>query len=399
MRRALIMTGLVLSLAALCLAQQVVVREPNGTEHWKKGEYKEIKWGCVNCTGTAEIHLVRLRGKSVPGTTTTTRTVPATPVGTDYQTLGVIKASISINPGTQFYSHNWRVGDYIGGSAPVGDGYKILVKIVMANGTVSDVGDSGFVIGAPPTIDTLAINDGLTVTNQRRVTLNYTFSGFPSPGSYRVRCLPTPGTIGPWTPLAAGAWPTYDLPQQPGDYTIELWLANDMGSSPSSKTDTIRYEIAAPPPAIQDYTVTAASIVCRGIPEMNPAWYSCRCTSYSVIKPPATDCSCTSTGSVIVKTTAQGPLGTKVEYEFFGGRPLNSGWSFVSLSYSTAGCKAEDGAGSAILVMPQAGSRDILFKVRLWVEGVSVMPYTCEFRINSLVIRGPVGRPVSEAFR
>lgn len=395
MRRGLFLSAWMLSFAVLSFAQQVVVREPNGTEHWKKGDIHEIKWGCVQCTGTAELHLVRVATRK---TLTTTTKIAPTAIGGDYQEIGVIKASIPINPGTQFYSYSWRVGDYYGGSAPAGDGYKILVKVVMANATATDVSDTGFVIGVAPAIDTFAINDGLTVTNQRRVTLNYSFSGFPVPGSYRVKCTPSPGTLGAWTTLAAGTWPVYDLPQQPGDYTIELWLANDMGSSPS-KTDTIRYEITAPPPAVQDYTVTAASIVCRGIPEMNSAWYSCRCTSYSVIKPPATDCSCTSTGSVIVKTTAQGPLGTKVEYEFFGGRPLNSGWSFVSLNYSTAGCKADDGAGSAILVMPQAGSRDILFKVRLWVEGVSVMPYTCELRINSLVIRGPAGRPVSEAFR
>jgi hypothetical protein len=88
-----------------------------------------------------------------------------------------------------------------------------------------------------------------------------------------------------------------------------------------------------------------------------------------------------------------------VEYEFFGGRTLNPGWSFVSLSYSDIACK--DYAGSAVLVMPQPGGQNILFKVRLWTE-----PFTtalkipvCEFRINSLVIRGPADRPVSEAFK
>jgi hypothetical protein len=381
-------------LAALLAAQQTVVQSPNGTEHWKKGDIHEIKWGCTQCTGTAELHLVRVpQTTSLAGKTATRAESP-----TLYQTLGVIKASIPINPSTLFYSYNWRVGDYIGGTATVGSGYKVLVKIVTPSTTVSDISDTAFVIGAPPTIDTFAINDGLTVTDQRRVTLNYTFSGFPVPGSYRVRCTPRPGTLGMWTPMPTGSYPNYELPQEPGDYTIELWLANDIGNGPS-KTDTIRYEIPVAAPTMHDYTVSAASIACKGFADLNPAWYSCRCTSYSVFKPSSNDCSCTSTGSVIVKTTAQGALGTKVEYEFFGGRQLNPGWSFVSLSYSTAGCKAEDGAGSKILVMPQVGSRDILFKIRLWVEGVSIMPYTCEFRINNLVIRGPAGRPVSEAFR
>lgn len=398
MKHALILTVSILFLAVLSFAQAVVVREPNLTEHWKKGEYREIKWGCTNCTGTAELHLVRVSARRAM--TTTAGTIQATPTRSDYQTLGVIKASLPITPSTLFYSHNWRVGDYIGGTAPVGDGYKILVKVVTANGTVSDISDSGFVIGAPPTIDMFAINDGLAVTNQRRVTLNYTFSGFPAPGSYRVKCTPSPGTLGAWTPLAAGAWPTYDLPQQPGDYLIEFWLANDMGPSPS-KTDTIRFEIPVATPTTKDYTITAASIACKGFPDMNPAWYSCNCTSYSLIKPPTSDCSCTSAGAVIVKTSGAPMVGTKVEYEFFGGRTLNPGWSFVSISYSEAGCKEPDCPtckGSSVLVMPQVGSQNILFKVRLWTTGASI-PYTCEFRINSLVIRGPADRPVSEAFR
>jgi len=407
MRRVWTLTVLVLSLTVLSLAQQAVVREPNGTERWKKGEYKEIKWGCTQCTGTAEIHLVKVPQRTARGGITATRA--------DYQTLGVIKASIPINPSTLFYSYNWRVGDYIGGTAQPGDGYKILVKVVMSSGTVSDISDSGFVIGIPPTIDTFAINDGLTETNQRRVTLNYTFSGSPAPGSYRVKCTPTPSVLGAWTPLPAGTWPTYDLPQQPGNYTIELWLANDMGSSPS-KTDTIRYEIPPPPGATQDYTVQASSIArglasfaCRAWPDMNPAWYGCKRTSYSGSETGLDISLCISDGSICVElynstvvgqspvTLGQGVyLGSKAEFEFFGGGQLNEGWSFVSISYSDGGSR--DGAGSAILIMPQFGSRSILFKVRLWTDG-GTAPHKRILYVNSLVIRGPVGRMVNEAFR
>ena len=121
----------------------------------------------------------------------------------------------------------------------------------------------------------------------------------------------------------------------------------------------------------------------------------------STIPPSAADCSCTSTGVVVVKTKGAG-LGTKVEYEFFGGRQLNEGWSFVSLSYSDAACR--DHAGHAVLIMPQPGSRNILFKVRLWTEGIigggiAATLSVCEFRINSIVIRGPGDKPVSEAFK
>jgi len=387
MRRVLLLPSMMFVLAALLAAQQIVVQSPNGTEHWNKGDFQTVKWGCVQCSGTAEIHLVR-----VP-----TARMPTTLNRVGYEEIGVIKASIPITPATQFYSYSWKVGDYYGGSAPLGGGYKVLVKIVSASTTISDISDTAFVIGAPPTIDYLAINDGLAVTNQRRVTLNYRFTGFPAPGSYRVRCTPRPGTLGMWTPMPTGSYPIYELPQEPGDYTIELWLANDLGNGPS-KTDTIRYEISAAAPIMHDYTVSAASIACKGFPDLNPAWYSCRCTSYSVTQPSPNDCSCTSTGAVIVKTTGIA-LGTKVEYEFFGGRLLNPGWSFVSLNYSNAGCREDKGAGSAILIMPQAGSRDIKFKVRLWTEGAWVPLPTCEFRIDSLVIRGPANTPVSEAFK
>lgn len=400
MKRVLFVLGSVFMLAAVLTAQQVVVREPNGTELWKKGDLHEIKWGCVQCTGTAELHVVRVATRKI--STTTTKTASAA-IGGNYQEIGVIKASIPISPDTQSYSYSWRVGDYYGGAAPVGDGYKIVVKVSTPAAVLTDVSDAAFAIGAPPTIDTFAINDGLAVTEQRRVTLNYRFSGFPIPGRYRVRCKAVQGTsdtLGPWIPLPTTSFPVYDLPDPAGDYLISLTLANEFGESPSA-VDTIRY---APPVPMKDYTIKAATLVCGGFPDMDPAWYSCRCTSItmSTSPPTAADCSCTSTGVVVVKTGGAG-LGTKVEYEFFGGRPLNEGWSFVSLSYSDAACR--DHAGHAVLIMPQPGSRNILFKVRLWTEGVlgggigAFRGYVCEFHIDSIVIRGPADKPVSDAFK
>jgi hypothetical protein len=395
MRRALLLIAMMSLLAVVLAAQQVVMRSPNVSARLKKGNVVNIEWGCVQCSGTTELHLVRLPTRTVPGGITATRA--------DYQTIGVIKASIPVNPGAQSYSYSWRVGDYIGGSAQLGDGYKILVRIVLSNGTLSDVSDSPFAIGAAPTIDTFAINDGLAVTEQKRVTLSYRFSGFPIPGRYRVRCKALQGTLdtlGPWMSLSTTSLPVYDLPDAAGDYSISLTLANDFGESPAV-IDTVRY---APPVPMKDYTIKAATLVCGGFPDMDPAWYSCRCTSVTMsTNPPATeDCSCTSTGGVVVKTKGLG-LGTKVEYEFFGGRQLNEGWSFVSLSYSDAACR--DHAGHAVLIMPQPGSRNILFKIRLWTEGVigggigAFLGYVCEFHINSIVIRGPGDKPVSEAFK
>ena len=189
-------------LSGVLSAQQTVMRSPNGAERLKKGNVVKIEWGCVQCSGTAELHLVKRDPRSVPGGITAMKA--------GYQTFGVIKTAIAVSPGNQFYRYNWRVGDYIGGSAPLGEGYKILVKIVLSNGTVSDISDSAFVIGAAPTIDTFAINDGLVVTEQKRVTLNYRFSGFPTPDRYRVRSTALPGTsqtTAPSMPLPARTAP------------------------------------------------------------------------------------------------------------------------------------------------------------------------------------------------
>lgn len=388
MRRVLLPIAMMTLLAVVLAAQQTVVQSPNGGEVWTKGEFKQIKFASDQTSGSANLVLVRV-ATGLP-------TAPSNRTG--YQELGQI-GSVRLYPNTPSYSYNWEVGRLPNSVAVPGRGYKILVKISTAATTISDVSDAPFVIGAAPTIDMFAINDGLAVTEQRRVTLNYRFSGYPVPDKYRVRYSQSTGTMetmSPWMPLPTGSWPVYDLPATPGDYSIGLILANELGESPIVG-DRIRYQPAVPQ---KDYTINAATLVCGGFPDMNPAWYSCRCTSYSasITKPQASDCACTSTGVVIVKTTGVA-LGTKVEYEFFGGRSLNPGWSFVSLSYSDAACK--DYAGSAVLVMPQPGSQNILFKVRLWTE-----PFTtafkipvCEFRINSLVIRGPADRPVSEAFK
>jgi hypothetical protein len=380
MRRGLFLSAWIISFAALSFAQQVVVRSPNGLERLKKGDMVSIDWGCVQCSGTTELHLVR-----VPTSPTATM-----PTREGYQEIGVIKASIPVTPAQQFYSYNWRVGDYYGGKATLGGGYKILVKIVTPAKTVSDLSDSGFVIGALPAMDYFAINDGLAVTNQRKVTLNYRTTGFPSPGGFRVRCTP-PGTTKDAT-LASGTWPTYELPAEPGDYTIELLLMNDFGTGPS-KTDTIRYELAPTPQ--KDFIVKPSSLICASPPLGINADWTFRLTS-STRPPEPTVVTCNLVEGTVVIVVNGYPLGNKLEYEFFVGRQLNPGWSFVSLTYDNTLCSNQ--AGSAVLIMPQPGSRDIKFKVRLWADRM-ITAGNCTFVIKNLVVRGPADRPVTEAFR
>jgi hypothetical protein len=386
MKRAFLLLALMLGLTAVLAAQQTSIQSPNGGESWKKGEFHQIKFACGLNSGAASLILVRV--------TSSTPTAPLSRTG--YQEVGLI-GTVWLAPNTPAYSFNWEVGRLPSGTAPAAAGYKVLVRIATPSTIISDLSDAPFAIGSAPTIDIFAINDGLAVTEQRQASLNYRFSGYPVPNKYRLHYSQNTGTmetVSPWMPLPTGSWPVYELPDKPGDYIIGLVLANGFGESPV-KVDTIRYAPAVP---LKDFAINAATLVCGGFPDMNPAWYSCRCTSFTLAAPSPADCFCTSTGSVIVKTEGA-VLGNKLEYEFFGGRLLNPGWSFVSLSYSDANCSpALTGGGSAVLAMPQPGSRDIRFKVRIWTSG-TLRITRCEFRINSLVIRGPADQPVSEAFK
>ena len=385
MKRFLLLLVLMFVISGFLNAQQTAIQSPNGGEVWKKGEFRQIKFASDQTSGFVSLVLVRVA--SAAPTASLNRT--------GYTELGQIGA-VRLYPNTPSYSFNWEVGRLTNGAASPGSGYKVLIKIAMPSTTITDASDSPFVIGAPPTIDMFAINDGRVSTEERRVTLNYRFSGFPIPSKYRVRFSQSPGTLDTWSTwiaLPTGSWPVFELPDKPGDYSIGLVLANDLGESPM-KGDAIRYAPVVPQ---KDYTINAATLACGGFPDMNPAWYSCSCTSYTLTKPSSNNCYCTNTGAIIVKVDWLG-AGSKVEYEFFGGRQLNSGWSFVSINYSNANCRADTGGGSAILITPQVGSQNILFKVRLWTIG-DIYPSSCEFRINSLVIRGPADKPVSEAFR
>jgi hypothetical protein len=85
--------------------------------------------------------------------------------------------------------------------------------------------------------------------------------------------------------------------------------------------------------------------------------------------------------------------GAKYEFEFFAGRQLNEGWSLVRLEYEG---QEGQGKGYRITRMPQPGSRDISFRVRVWVDAGYG---SCTFKIKKIVVKGPLGRPVEEAFR
>jgi hypothetical protein len=90
---------------------------PNGGEKLISGKIFKITWKSSNVKGTVDIILLRKGAQ-----------------------LG--KIASGINPALNLY--NWTVGKYIGGTAPVGAGYSILIKGKTTN--VSDASDNTFSI-------------------------------------------------------------------------------------------------------------------------------------------------------------------------------------------------------------------------------------------------------------
>ena len=97
----------------------VKVTSPNGGESWQAGASKSITWTPGSATGTARIELYR------------NGTAPA-------NKIGVIASSFSVTAG----SYPWTVGAYQGGTAPVGDGYRIV--ILPSNAALQDASDNPF---------------------------------------------------------------------------------------------------------------------------------------------------------------------------------------------------------------------------------------------------------------
>jgi hypothetical protein len=82
-------------------SSSVTVTSPNGGEFWPTGSRHIITWTSNNVNGTVVIELYR-----------------------HFSLVGVIASDVSVSDGT----YGWTVGDYVGGVAPNGQGYKICVR-------------------------------------------------------------------------------------------------------------------------------------------------------------------------------------------------------------------------------------------------------------------------------
>jgi len=239
------------------------------------------------------------------------------------------------------------------------------------------------------------INNGAETTDSLIVTMNHRALGNPT--YYRWRTEDRPD-MGPWVRYVDSA-PKANLPETFGEHTIYFQVKNNNGET-SPVSDSILYF------AEKEYEWGPGVLnVCPCLGHRPPGW------KWSVIErsfpqnlfndPTEVTCEDHRAGDcywgIIIEVKETGYMmvryGAKSEFEFFAGRQLNEGWSFVRLEYEG---QEEKGKGYRITRMPQPGSRDITFRVRVWVdEGYG----TCKFRIKKIIVKGPADRPVSEAFR
>ena len=123
----------------------VTVTSPNGMENWTSGSTRSIGWTTDNISGTVDLQLFR-----------------------NFSYVGTIASEVPSSPG----SYAWTVGNYRGGVAANGQGYRVLIKT--PDGEYQDLSNCAFTIGAAvdPTVTVSSPNGGesLGLGSSRSVT-------------------------------------------------------------------------------------------------------------------------------------------------------------------------------------------------------------------------------------
>jgi hypothetical protein len=119
MRRLSVYLAILVIISSVAAAQSITVKSPNGGEKWTLGAMKQITWTTSGIKNTLKITLWR-----------------------NGQQVGKIKGDQ--DPKTGFL--NWAVGSYEGGTAPVGDGYKIRIRENVTN-IVDDSNNTFTILG------------------------------------------------------------------------------------------------------------------------------------------------------------------------------------------------------------------------------------------------------------
>jgi len=111
----------------------VTVTSPNGMENWSSGSTRSITWTTDDISGTVELQLFR-----------------------NFALVGTIARDVP----SSSHSYAWTVGNYIGGIAPNGQGYRVRIRT--SSGAYEDLSNCAFTIGAAvdPMVIVAAPNGG-----------------------------------------------------------------------------------------------------------------------------------------------------------------------------------------------------------------------------------------------
>ncbi|MBN1221883.1 MAG: hypothetical protein JXB23_01450, partial [Candidatus Aminicenantes bacterium] len=199
---------------------RIEITSPNGGERLELGYIKGITWKFED-VAASKVHLVLFRRERMIG-----RIAKDIPLGLNGRGL-----------------YRWSIGKYIGGTAPVGDGYRI--KIVTTDNVYQDISDRNFTIVAPPEegspvpprITWFGINNAAETTLSNRLSLNHVAKY--SPREYRVQYRRESGLVWTgWMPYTAA--PVFQSSVACGEILLYLQLRNEYGES-NILSDKIRY--------------------------------------------------------------------------------------------------------------------------------------------------------------
>jgi len=369
-------------------AASLSVTSPNGGETWFTNAVHEALWTSSGISGSVTIRLkkggVVVRSWTAENTGSSLGDYSWAQAGTDY------KIRVENSTGSVFdeSDRNFTIQVLAGPTPPPPAGKRDVVPAIPSKQSHS--------IQVILLVTDFKLNNGAETTESGIVTMDHVIRGAPTYYRWRTEARPD---WGPWVRYI-DAHPKANIPESVGEHTIYFQVKDNYGES-AAVSDSIRYvkkdlELEYGPGAIADCP-------CPNGPATGWKRFSVIEQSFptSLVGDPTQVVCADNHGGcywgLIIEVKSLGYMfvryGAKTEFEFFAGRQLNEGWSFVRLEYEG---EEGEGYGYRITRMPQPGGRDITFRVRVWVDSdVS----SCTFKINKIVVKGPAGRPVEEAFQ
>jgi len=183
--------------------------------------------------------------------------------------------------------------------------------------------------------------------------------------------------------------PTFNLSVGNGTKRVYFQVKNAMNQPSNSISDTITLNVPAPPaPTTKQFKIQAGTAY--GVAHSRGFYFG----QTGDMSPG--ECKMIHMIGYGIKNIAEGtPVsGKRCDFVLFGGRQLNEGWKFIDYGSYSESCYDDSGTGKegyTINQRPQAGSRNIEFRVHVWTGlGTLNSPINiCEWYLESLTLEGP----------